>query len=109
MALTDTSDRDDAIAEIKATVGWRFDDTGALAQRFIQAADLYLLMTPKTSLTSQRADTRYQTEYDLGQIAAMRDQADLFLKEINARNSSLIESRAPFPRQISLERMGDFI
>ena len=109
MTLDATSDRDDAIAEIKATLGWRFDDSGALGRRFIQAADLYILLTPKNSLTSQRADTRFQTEYDLEQIATMRDQALEFVSAIDARTASTAVSRANLPRQISLERVGDFI
>ncbi len=83
--------RDDAIAEITATLGWRFDTTGALAKRFIDAAQLYLLLTPENSLTSQRADTRFQTQFNLTLLKQQLDEAVALVRGIESRTAATVQ------------------
>lgn len=109
MALSETSTRDDVIAEIKATLGWRFDHSGELAKRLVATANLYMLETPVNSLTSQRADTRLQSQLDRQILSDQMEQASAFVRQIEARTEVSLPEMANMPRQISLERFRDAI
>lgn len=109
MSLNSSSTRDDAIAEIKNTLGWRDDTSGALARRFVIAVNFYILVTPANSLTSQRADTRFQTQFDHKFLVDEKNQAAAFAAECVARSATSLAERADVPRQISLERIREVI
>ena len=109
MSLDSTSTRDDAIAEIKNTLGWRDDTSGALANRFVKAATFYILVTPSNSLTSQRADTRFQTQFDHKFLTDEKNQAAAFYAQCVGRSATALASLADVPRQISLERIREVI
>lgn len=109
MSLNIQQVRDAAMTELVETSSWREESSGALARRFVAAANRYLLVTPANSLTSQRADTRFQTQFDHSILATEKAEAAAFAKECAARSATAIAALADVPRQISLERIREVI
>jgi hypothetical protein len=97
--------RDDARAEILATLNYESDVTGALCQRFIAACRAMRLLQPSKSSTAQGGVTRFDSEFDMAQLAYMEQKATRWLNALTSQNPNLLLASAQVPRQISLERI----
>lgn len=81
------------------------DSSGAMCRLFISACRWICARTPSTSKTSQRADTRFETSFDLQQVANQEKAAKQWLaSNVAATAQSLIAGSGP-ERSFSFERM----
>lgn len=107
MSLPTPCTLDDAYTEFDRCVAYKSDTSGALARDLEAAITWILVRRPNQSLTSQRADTRFQSGFDQG-AAKILEQVQSWLATLNtsaAVEAATIESSARLPRQFSLELM----
>ena len=108
MALPNPCTVPDAHAEIDRTVAYEGDPTGQMCQDFITACRWLLARRASQWLTSQRADTRFQTVCDTTTLRDLMATAQRWLASLDvgaAYEAATIPNRASLPRQFGLNQM----